>query len=92
MQAPTRKTLSLECPEESTCLSKQRSGAEAGKKSVFNPKYTVSMAKDLILESFLTPTARQIYKNSVQVSAATFNVICSRPKLPRRTRSCSQSG
>lgn len=37
-------------------------------------KYTHEMAKQLVLESFLTPRARAMYKTSVEVAASSFTV------------------
>ncbi len=80
---------SVDSQDDFASLSKLRFSTAGGSTTIgpankaIATKYTVDMAKQLILESFLTPRARQLYKNSVQVASTTYSVQCY-PTVGRR--------
>jgi len=52
-----------------------KSNMNQSSKQTLNTKYTVNMAKELVLETFMTPKARELYKNRVQISSNSYTVL-----------------
>ena len=75
--AVLKKALSVECKEEQVAASQSRidtSNISRPKRLPSGPKYTATMAKHLVLDHMLSPKAKKIYQNYVQVASTMYTV------------------